>query len=414
MKNILFILFNFICLISYSQIKLTAKLKNNSSEPIVFASVLVQETLEGTITDHLGIFDIEIVDENFSLIFQCLGYKSDTFLVKDVLIAKEIILDVNDYELSEVVVLPKNAFKIMRKAIDKIQENYNSKTIAQNVFYRQEIIANNELLSLEEANFNALVKYKNKNVNISTINKARVLTNLDTLKSLGKILETQLEEYDSINIRENTSQFFGLNFLLQDDLGKGSKDLFGEKSNVFYKYSYNGLVKKDTFSAYHITFDQVDNLKKSLFKGHLYIDTESLAFIDFSIYLSPKGIKYQKIIPKSLSFIAKILGYSIYIKGFSYNAHYLKKGKKWYLDKVESKLSAKVSKKNGGSFDGYFKTMFHINKFYLKEGFYNKKSIYDKIESNKSDFENSAFWGKLKHIPLFKYEKELIEKLKKK
>lgn len=393
----------------YSQVDLKLKvLTPKSNEPIEYASILIKETFEGTITDSLGNFQIKIENENQSLIIQCLGFKTDTFLVKNILHKKVIFLEVENYELSQVLVYPKNAFDIMRKAVAKIPNNYFSKTIAQNVFYRQQIVANNQLLSLEEANFDALVKFKNDNVNIATINKARAIIDIDTLKSLGKMVEKQLMDFDSIDIKRNASQFFSMNFMLQDNFGEDSKELFGEKGFAHYKYSYNGLVKKDTFYAYHITFDQIEGIRKSLYKGHFYIDTTSLAFIDIHIYLSPNGISYQKVIPKSVTFILKVLGYDIYIKGLDYNIHYEKIDDKWVLDKADTKLSAKVSKRRGASFDGYLKTVFKVNKFYLKEGFYNRKSKYDKIDSDIEDFKNENFWGNYNFINLSKKEQKLI------
>jgi len=411
MKKIILFLFVFIYTISHSQIQIKSKLLNKANNnPIEYASVLIQETFEGTISDSLGVFEIKVLDETQHLIIQCLGFKTDTFLVSDVLKTNFISLKVEDIALSEVTITPKNSFEIMRKAVKNIPKNYYAKTMSQNVFYRQEIVANNKILSLEEANFNALTKYKNNNANITSINKARAIIDLDTLKSLGKLIEKSIEDFDTIDIKQNSSQLFDMNFMLQDEIATDKKSLFGEKGFKNYKYSYNGLVKKDTFYAYHITFDQLDNVKKSLFKGHFYIDTATFAFIDIHIYLSPKGISYQKVIPKSMQFIMKVLGYTVYIKGLNYNVHYTKYNNNWVLDYADSKLSAKVSKKNGGSFDGYQKTIFKVNKLYPKEFFYNKKSKYDKINSNISDFKNPIFWNNYRYIKLSKKEKELINK----
>ncbi len=44
--------------------------------------------------------------------------------------------------------------------------------------------------------------------------------------------------------------------------------------------------------AYVISFDQKDEIKKSLDKGVLYINTDNLAFLQITSYRSPKGLKY--------------------------------------------------------------------------------------------------------------------------
>ncbi|MGB1316365.1 MAG: hypothetical protein ACPG4Y_10115, partial [Chitinophagales bacterium] len=68
----------------------------------------------------------------------------------------------------------------------------------------------------------------------------------------------------------------------------------------------------------------------------------------------------------------------------------------------------KVSKRNGISFDGYLEMNFTVNKFYLKEGFYNKKSKYDILKSNIEDFKNDNFWEGLQHQKLNRKEIGLV------
>ena len=409
MKYILIFLYCTIVLALNAQIKINAQILNKETQkPIVFASVLILDIYEGTITDTSGVFSLEIDKPERQLMIQSLAYKTDTFLVSDIQNNSIIYLEATNYDLDAVVVYPQNAFEIVRKAVAQISENYNAPTIAQNVYYKQNIVANNQILSLQEANFDALVKFKNDNVNLVSVKKARAFIDIDTLKSLGKMVEKQLDQFDSTNIRENASQYFAMNYMLSDDIGEDDRKLFGEKGYKNYKYNYNGLVEKDGYYAYHITFDQIDDVKKSLFKGHLYIDTATYAFFDANIYLSPKGLKYQKVIPKAVTLLAKLFGYSIYVKGMRYYVHYKKVDDKWILDIADSKLEAKVSKRNGISFDGFLEMNFTVNKFYLKEGFYNKKSKYDILKSNIEDFKNDNFWEGLQHQKLNRKEIGLV------
>ena len=373
-------------------------LNKGNNEAIPYASILALKTFEGTITDFDGSFSLSTENENQLYVFQSLGYKTDTFSFLEIKTEKEIFLEVDNIELSEIKVYPKNAFKIVQKAVSKIKENYTAETMAQNVFYREEIIANNKLMSIKEANFNALSKYKNKeNTNLISVNKARYFADMDTIKSFGKMVAKQLNNYDTAEIRKNAEQFFKMDFMLSENIGKSKTSLLGEKSIKFYKYNFNGTVSKDGYIAYHITFDQIDDLKKSLYKGHFYIDTASLAFIDIQIYTSPKGIEYQKYLSAPVKFIIKLLGFKVYIKGMDYRLHYVQKNNKWMLDEANTKLSAVISKKDI-SFDGFVRAKFKVFRFYSKENFYNKKSVYDKIDSDYSDFENDIFWRDLKYV----------------
>lgn len=400
MKKISVILFLFSYLYSFAQLDVQAKIVNAETlKPIEFASVLNLETLEGTISDTLGFFTLKVKDNNSKIMIQSLGYRSDTFSVKQINTFKVLKLEVNNFEILDVVVYPKSAFNIVRKAALKIEENYNAETMAQNVFSREELIANNQLLGIREANFNALAKFKNKeNANLISVNKARYFSDIDTLKNLGKLVSKQLDNFDTTEIRKDAEQFFKMNVLLSENLVESKTDLLGEKSLKFYDYNYNGLVEKDDFVAYHITFDQKDNIKKSLFKGHFYIDTATLGFIEIQIYASPKGVKYQKFIPKTIKFALKLFGFTFYIKGMDYHLHYSLLNKKWVLDKAFTTLSAIVTKK-GFSYDGFIRVLYDVNKFYPKEDFYNRKSSFDKIGSNFEEFKSSSFFNGLHYIP---------------
>lgn len=409
MKYLFTLFASFFVLALLAQVEINMQLLNkNTQEPIAFASVLVLDVYEGTMTDTSGFFKLKADHLNRKILVQCLGFLSDTFTVESLISKSKIFLEPSNFELKTIVVYPKNAYEILQKAVARIPENYYAESIAQNVYYKQVIVANNQILSLQEANFDALAKFKNNNTNLVSIKKARAFIDVDTLKSLGKMVASQLDQFDTTNIRENAKQFFAMNFMLNDEIGENNNSLFSEKSYKNYKYNYNGLVQKDSLFAYHITFDQLDNIKKSLLKGHFYIDTASLAIFDADVYLSPKGIQYQKVIPKSFRFLAKLFGYTIYVKGFSYYIHYKKIDDKWVLDIANSKLAAKVSKRNGPTFDGYLDMQFMVNNFYLKEAFYNKKTEYDVLKSNIEDFGNVNFWGNLKHQKLSFEEKQLI------
>lgn len=400
MKKILFFLFLFFIQNSFTQFQVKAKLVNAETLKLIeFASVLNLETLEGTISDTLGHFTLNAKTQDSKLMIQSLGYVSDTFTVKEINDIGILKLMVNDFRINDVIVYPKSAFEIVRKAVLKIDSNYNAETMAQNVFSREELIANDQLLGIREANFNALAKFKNEeNANLISVNKARYFKDIDILKNMGKMVTKQLGSFDTTDIRNNAEQFFRMNVLLSKSLVESKTDLLGEKSMKYYKYNYNGLVKKDDFVAYHITFDQIDGIKKSLFKGHFYIDTATLGFIDIQIYASPKGVEYQKYIPKTVKFALKLFGFTIYIKGMDYHLHYKLMNEKWVLDKAFTKLSAVVSKK-GFSYDGFMRVWFDVNKFYPKEEFYNRKSNYDKIESDIKPFNDKDFFKSLHYIP---------------
>lgn len=397
----IYFLFLLNSLISQNQTILGIVKNDINQEGIEFVSIFIEDTFIGVTTDEKGNFALKIDEENLNkeIVFQRLGFKSDTLTVEYALNHNIFYLTPVDKNIEEVVIYPTNAFELLQKAIARIPENYHAPVMAQSAIYRQAIVANNELLGLEEADFNMINTFHKAPYPFNVeVKKARGFIDLTMVKELGRIVERNLKD-DTLYIAENAEVLTAFNPNYESIL-ENEKGFLGEKGDKLYEYKYNGLVLKDNHVAHFISFDQKEKVKKTLFRGNVYIDTASLAVIEIEAELSPQGIDFQKLIPLRYRILLKIAGYSIEIRNIKFRAHYAMHRNFWMVKDGDFYLSGAVSKRNNTSIEGYFFGEYFVKENFPKQQFYKRPSSYDKIIPDISTFDQADFWEGTFKLPM--------------
>lgn len=115
---------------AFSQLKVTGKVVDSKQEPLEFANVIFQaaDTLFGIYSDESGIFELQLIPENYTLNVSMLGYQSyeKEISLQSNLDLGEIRLEDTDVELKEVVV---TAQRITRRADRFIMNLINDPTV---------------------------------------------------------------------------------------------------------------------------------------------------------------------------------------------------------------------------------------------------------------------------------------------
>lgn len=386
--------------------------KNNLNQSgIEFVSIFIKDTFIGVTTDEKGNFALSIDEENLNknIVFQRLGFKLDTLSIQYALKHNIFYLSPIDKNIDEVVIYPIDPFELIQKAIDRIPENYHSPSIAQSAIYRQAIVANNELLGIEEADFNMVNTFHKKPYPYNVeVQKSRGFVDLSIVKELGRVVERNLKD-DTLYIEDNAEilRFFNPDY---ESIVDNKKGFLGEKGDKLYQYKYNGLVLKDNHVAHFISFDQKENLKKILFRGNVYIDTASLAVVEIEAELSPQGVDFQKLIPLRFRILMKIAGYNIEIRNIKFRAHYVKHRNFWVIKDGDFYLSGAVSKRNNITIDGYFLGEYYVKENFPKQQFFRRPNFFDKIVPNILTFREDSFWEGNFNLPMKPEIKELLEK----
>jgi len=114
----LFILFSFFAIGQNDFIKVKGTIVNQDNEPIPFANIILHKKHKGTISNKNGNFSF-LANENDTLFFSCMGYKSTIFVLPQVNypeIEFVIALETDTIFLKEATVFPWRNYKEFRQA----------------------------------------------------------------------------------------------------------------------------------------------------------------------------------------------------------------------------------------------------------------------------------------------------------
>ena len=182
----------FISLSSYSQ-TINGKVVNAENEGIDFAHVFfLNDQAQGTVTNEIGIFSIQIEEENKSdtLVVSILGYETKYIPFDEWKKENQIIkLESSTFGLDEVIILSDNYYRyILKEAISKIPENYPTEKHLLKGYYQNYTISDTSYSELIEADFQLLSNGYNQkrikeNIFLSHLRKTEDNRNLpDSLK----------------------------------------------------------------------------------------------------------------------------------------------------------------------------------------------------------------------------------------
>ena len=383
-----------------------------TGEPIQHVGVVLSTTYKGTTTDENGAFLLEIPDYSDKNVFtfQLIGYETKNVNLVELMRSDEIYLVVDEQKINEVVVKPINAADLIKLVVAKIPDNYYSNPIGQEVFYRQLLFTNDDLSILEEGHYDILNSFHRTRMPKSvTVNKSRGFVDMAAYKDLGKIVAKNIED-DSLFIESSALTILGYNPSFED-LTNDKTGIFSDNNQKFYEFNYAGLAIKNGYVMHIVKFDQKDYIKKTLYKGTLYIDTASKAVVEIQASLSPEGLDFQKLLPLRFRMLAKIGGYKIQINGLSFTSKYKEYDGFWVVNEGSFNLDGSVARKKQTPLVGNLSFDFKVLDNYNKKDFYKRKTEFAVIPSNINTFENIYFWGELDVINLPQRAATSLQKL---
>src|SRR5690554_1125004 len=130
-------------------------LSGDSNQPMVNASISVQNENVSSITNQDGYFSIRVPAsaENSKLVIRHLGYENMEIPINTLIDSpnNHIVLQASPIELSEILVVSGDGVNLVREALQRIPENYPSNPNMMVAFYRESIEKGSNYISLVEA-----------------------------------------------------------------------------------------------------------------------------------------------------------------------------------------------------------------------------------------------------------------------
>jgi CubicO group peptidase (beta-lactamase class C family) len=295
----------------------------STGEPVPYASICLADHGLGTMTNEKGYFLFKIPPDNGndSVYISHIGYQPFAMRFNmNSLGLNDIKLQPAIDTLSEVVIKTINPNDLIKRAISSIPDNYPVSPYRLSGFYRLTGLKEKKIIDISEAVFEIYNEnYKGEKSQFKLI-KSRIDKDL-----------TAFNGNDNVEIGLTPQELFG-NDVVSD---LKSSPMLSDDALKAHQFSYRGIINYNGETAYSIAFYEKDGIRKSLYEGKMIIGTRDLAFLEFNIHLSPKGLKYyswgvlQKLMMSMTHITVNMLSDNLIIT-------YRKYGGKYYLNHVNN------------------------------------------------------------------------------
>jgi hypothetical protein len=365
-----------------AQINLSGKvIAADDKKPVGQVSINISKKGIGTATNAAGMFSLIIPAANLadSLKISCIGFKTQTLAIARIKRGEplNIILRKNTTELNEVTITYYDADKIIQKSLTRIPLNYINYRHILRGFYRMYTYNDKDPLQLSEAVFDVYnFGYGDTHADVFRLVKARN--------------EKNERDFNSLEIGQKPNSIFEQD-IINHLHACGFLNPEGLKKHTF---KVNGVVDLQGYRAYEITFREKPGFTEGTYRGKMYVDTKTNAFIYFDFGLSPAGLKDPVAGTFTQRSLIKAAGVDVGLKSDRTKVTYQEVGNKWVLSSVEGN-SALAIKSDKLKYDYVARVKFNYQITQVdttqKESFSEKIGRNDNINAYKSNG-NASFW----------------------
>lgn len=237
----------------------------SSKRQLSYASLQLISTNISNVTNSEGSFLLKIptILKSDTLLVSYLGYKSQKILLKHGIDQKiTIMLNPSEINLKPITIRPQDPYELVMMAINRIDRNYHVDHMQVTAFYREMIKKGGTYVSINEAvldiNKSAYGSFRMDQIGIYKARGNYDSNRIDTL-----MVKFQGGPHSALEIDVANDPFLGVDPMVIKD---------------YYDFKMAPPVTIDNKYFYVIEFDQKPHLSDILFRGRLYIESESMAF----------------------------------------------------------------------------------------------------------------------------------------
>lgn len=376
-------------------------LDKTTNDRLVFATISVEGENTATISNVEGEFLLKIAKsskaKNIRISF--LGYKDLIYPISNFGKGMHVIkLEISSITLGEVIVTPNTADQIVRLALNKIVENYDTDPYKMTAFFREFVKKRKNYVSLAEA---VLEIYKSPYASEFSYDQTKILKGRKGTDK--KRLDTLLFKVQG-----------GPSTILLLDIAKNPEIMFNNENWNNYKFTMESPIKIYDRVNYVIRFEQLYRTDYPMYNGKIYIDVECLAITgaDFELNVIDAAEAGRLFLRKKPSGVKLLLEKAVY------KIMYKEKDGKWFFNYANGYANFNL-KWDRKLFKTNYTTLIEIavtdrvgqdvEKIKSNERFKNSDNFVEKV----SDFHDADFWGSYNTIKPDDPIETAIKRLKK-
>lgn len=252
-------------------------LDETSRTPLSYATVGIKDRALGITTNSDGVFVLKISDEHAEdhLTFSHLGYRTlhiPVRLFRDNRL--DILMETDYFSIQEVMIRYFDPLVIVRSALEKRRENYSEQPVYLLSFYREGVLRNSRFINYSEAFFQI---YKSPFIRRAEQDQVRLLQS----RTISNVDQT-----DTLILKIRA----GIRSSLELDFISNIPDFLEREYMEDYVFTRADIISMDGKRVYAVEFEQKPHIAEPLYKGILYIDMESLAFLGAGFEVHPKYV----------------------------------------------------------------------------------------------------------------------------
>lgn len=341
LKFLIFTMFTCILKIQGQTVSIKGKIVDKQTlEAVPFAHVIIENTQIGAISDLYGDFILNYPRQyqTSMLRISCLGYKPIKISLHSVKqSASKIMLEQNVVQLNEVIVKPEDPLDLLKEAVRKIPENYDTTANMLSGYYKMSSLLADKTIKYTEA-FIDIFKFPDHGYR-------------EDGKPLGDSISLR-----EVRIKASEIKDWKLNAMLpweKSIYNLPHRDVvkeFSSEKNAFnkfvrsYKFDIEKMILINGRRTFKIRVTPKKNKKHAYWNGHIYIDELSMAFVKVDFIST--DILFKKL-KRHLPYILASKLYKVnYDAGeWKESINFQLIGDKWYFNEVNSSRYFLVSSK---------------------------------------------------------------------
>lgn len=373
----------------------------STKEPIPFATIFVQQSTQGVISNEDGIFKFYIPTNAESIEISHLGYKSKIYPVKE--INAEFItvnLEADEFALEEVIVTNKPVNQILAGIIDNSKLQLD-KSIKLETYYREFVKINNKYSKFADGliDFYLQPKRKTKIEANLMVNQSRAfqLAEKGEIDQKGKL---DLSEMDSFfDIQKAANGFFSYELV---------ESILTKKSSENYDFELRSKKDQEGNTIEIIYIIPKTTIDEALYEAKVTYDPANKIVLDIDLKMSEK---HKQFVEMNNALLFKFAIHDVQIKQ-SYKYNNGKYSPNYYKSIVDFHIKfGKQMNDRIMCISDLVVTNFNDNITTLpnKETFFKERNLY----SNGMNFIEN-FWETNNALPLSENEERILQTLKNK
>ena len=390
----LFLLLTTILTICTLQAQLTGTITSNTGDTLSYASVYIEGTAKGTIANEYGAYNIELEKGSYSIVYQYIGYEKAVYKINidRTMQIKDVVLKESAYRMNDIVIAADAedpAYAIIRKAIKNRDINKNLiQSYTANVYVK----GNVKMLNAPETLFGQEIGNLDGVLDDSTRQGILYLSESQYKITFERPDNIKEEMYSSIVSGSdnglNANQFSNARFDFYEEYQEFNRSMIvplADNAISYYKFRLVGT----TYDSDGKLVNKIKVIPKSdyqpVFFGLIYIYEDTWSIHSLDLKFTGRSVKLKAFDTISVK--------QIFVPINGFEGHPL-------ISQTMQFSASMIGFKIGGAFN-YIFSDYKLNEKLADNTF--TSELFSMSED--AVVRDSAFWEKVRPIPLTKEEK---------